>query len=162
MIIILMGVSGCGKTTVGHLLAQRLHWPYLEADDFHPAANVEKMRAGAPLQDEDRWPWLDRLNATLRTHQARGENVILGCSALKEAYRDRLAAGCTDVRWVHLKGSFELIEARLRARKGHYMPVTLLRSQFATLEEPTYALVVSIEREPEAIAREILDRFALS
>ena len=155
-----MGVSGTGKTTVGRLLAQRLGWPFLDADDYHPPANVEKMRGGTPLTDEDRWPWLDRLNALLREQQAAGRSAVLGCSALKQKYRDRLAADLEDVRWVHLKGSFELIESRLKARRGHYMPAALLRSQFAALEEPIAAIVADISPCAEEIARRLARRFS--
>lgn len=158
MILILMGVSGSGKTTVGHELSARLDWPYLDADDFHPPENVEKMRAGTPLSDEDRWPWLDALNAQLRDFDARSQSAILGCSALKAVYRARLAHDCGEVHWVHLAGAFELIEARLRARKGHYMPASLLRSQFATLEAPEEAITVDIDATPAQIASRILDQ----
>ena len=152
MIVVLMGVSGSGKTTVGRLLSERLGWPLQDADDFHPPANIEKMRAGIPLTDDDRWPWLDRLNGLLRIKDSNRENALLACSALKQKYRDRLAAGCRDLRWVHLKGSFELIESRLKARKGHYMKAGLLESQFATLEEPVDAITAEIAAGPEAIA----------
>lgn len=158
MILILMGVSGSGKTTVGRELSARLDWPYLDADDFHPPENVEKMRAGIPLSDEDRWPWLDALNAQLRDFDARGQSAILGCSALKAVYRARLAQGCSEVHWVHLTGSFELIEARLRTRKGHYMPANLLRSQFATLEAPEEAITIDIDATPGQIASCILEQ----
>jgi gluconokinase len=156
MIVVLMGVSGSGKTTVGELLARRVGWPYLDADDYHPPANVEKMRAGTPLTDADRWPWLERMNGLLRERDAGNESAVLGCSALRQVYRERLAAGLRDVRWVHLKGSFELIQNRLAARKHRYMPATLLRSQFATLEEPKDALTVDIGAEPEAVAEDVL------
>jgi gluconokinase len=162
MIVVLMGVSGSGKTTVGEVLSRELAWPYLEGDDHHPAANVEKMRAGTPLTDADRWPWLDRLNALLRQRQAGGENVILGCSALKQIYRHRLAQELRDVRWVHLKGSFELIQSRLQARQHRYMPASLLQSQFATLEEPTDAFTVNIDDTPEALARTIVAGLGLA
>jgi len=152
MIVVLMGVSGCGKTTVGKLLSQRLGWPLLDADDFHPPANIEKMRSGIALTDDDRWPWLDRLNGLLKDRESHGESALLACSALKSKYRDRLAAGCSDLRWVYLKGSFELIESRLKARKGHYMKAGLLESQFAALEEPTDAITADIDAAPEAIA----------
>jgi gluconokinase len=151
MIVVLMGVSGSGKTTIGELLAQRLGWAYLDADDYHPASNVEKMRAGTPLTDEDRWPWLDRMNGMLRERGARGENLILGCSALRQVYRERLEAGVPHVHWVHLKGSFELIRSRLLARKHRYMPPSLLQSQFATLEPPRDALTVDIGAAPEQV-----------
>lgn len=152
MIVVLMGVSGAGKTTVGKLLSERLSWPLLDADDFHPAANIEKMRSGIALTDEDRWPWLDRLNSLLKEKESKGESALLACSALKQKYRDRLAAGCSDLRWVYLKGSFELIESRLKARRGHYMKAGLLESQFAALEEPVDAITADIDAAPEAIA----------
>ncbi len=152
MIVVLMGVSGSGKSTVGKLLSERLGWPLLDADDFHPPANIEKMRSGIALTDEDRWPWLDRLNGLLRDKVANGESALLACSALKQKYRDRLAASCSDLRWVYLKGSFELIESRLKARKGHYMKAGLLESQFAALEEPVDAITLEISSAPEAIA----------
>ena len=152
MIIVLMGVSGAGKTTVGELLSERLGWPLLDADAFHPPANIEKMRSGIPLTDEDRWPWLDRLNSLLKENDSNGASALLACSALKQKYRDRLAAGCSNLRWVYLKGSFELIEARLKARKGHYMKAGLLESQFAALEEPVDAITADIGAAPEAIA----------
>jgi gluconokinase len=150
--IVLMGVAGCGKTTVGLLLAERLGWRFLDADDFHSPANVEKMRSGQPLTDDDRWPWLDRLNGLLRENGS----AILACSALKQRYRDRIAAGVDDVRWVHLTGSFELIGSRLAARKGHYMPASLLASQFNTLEPPDDALAIDVADTPEMLAERIL------
>ena len=156
MIVVLMGVSGSGKTTVGEIVARELAWPYLDADDYHPAGNVEKMRAGTPLTDADRWPWLDRMNALMREQQARGENLVLGCSALKQVHRDRLALGLREVRWVHLRGTFELIQSRLQARKHRYMPASLLQSQFATLEEPADALTVDIADTPQALARTVI------
>lgn len=151
--IVLMGVAGCGKTTVGVLLAERLGWRFLDADDFHSPANVEKMRSGQPLTDDDRWPWLDRLNGLLREDGP----AILACSALRQRYRDRIAAGVDDVRWVHLVGTFELIGARLAARKGHYMPATLLASQFDTLEPPDAALTVDVADMPEVLAERIVN-----
>jgi gluconokinase len=143
MIIALMGVSGSGKTTVGEALAHALGWVFLDADQFHPPANVEKMRAGHPLTDADRAPWLARIADELRAILARGESAVLACSALRAAYRDRIAqAG--DVRFVYLAGDFATIDARLAARHHRYMPSTLLASQFATLEEPRDALRVDI------------------
>jgi gluconokinase len=162
MIVVLMGVSGSGKTTVGEIVARELAWPYLDADDYHPAANVEKMRAGTPLVDADRRPWLDRINQLLSERQARGDNLVLGCSALKQAYRDRLAQGLRDVRWVHLRGSFELIQSRLQVRKHRYMPASLLQSQFATLEPPADALTVDIAGTPQALARTIIEGVGLA
>ena len=161
MIVVLMGVSGCGKTAVGQVLARELGWSFLDADDYHPAANVEKMRSGRPLTDEDRWPWLDRLNELMHAHDEKDENVVLGCSALKQVYRDRLSKALTDVRWVHLKGSFELITTRLQQRKHRYMPASLLQSQFNTLEEPRDALTLEIFDPPELLARRIRDDLTL-
>jgi gluconokinase len=152
VIVILMGVSGSGKTTVGRQLAETLNWTLLDADDFHPPANIEKMSRGIPLDDSDRWPWLDRLNAMVKAISSRDENVLLACSSLKARYRERLARDCGDVKWVYLKGDFGLIESRLMARKGHYMKAGLLQSQFAALEEPENALEVDIGDEPARIA----------
>ena len=128
-----MGVTGCGKTTVGSMLAEACGWDFHDADDFHPAANVAKMKNGAPLTDEDRWPWLERLNAFLIDSDSQGKSLVLACSALKQVYRDRLARGCAAVRFVFLDGDKELIRARLLERRGHYMNPTLLDSQFAIL-----------------------------
>ena len=148
VILVLMGVCGCGKTTVGEALADAIGCRFLDADDYHPEANVAKMARGVPLTDEDRWPWLDILANELRQILAKGEHAVLACSALKEAYRQRLKrAG--DVRIVYLKGDQATIAARLAARQHAYMPPTLLPSQFAALEEPVDALVVDI-REPVA------------
>ena len=157
--IIVMGVSGCGKSTVAGLIAQALALPFRDGDSFHPASNVEKMRAGIPLTDEDRWPWLAAMAAWIESHRGRGETVVLACSALKRVYRDALRAGHDDVRFVFLKGTKEEIAARLAARKGHYMPPSLLDSQLATLEPPSAderPITVSIMATPEAIAAEAL------
>lgn len=155
MIVVLMGVSGSGKTAIGEILARDLRCAWFDADDYHPAANVEKMRAGHPLTDADRWPWLDRLNELLRAEDTKGESAVVGCSALKQIYRERLAQGLGDVRWVHLKGSFELIQSRLQQRKHRYMPASLLQSQFDTLEEPHDALTVDIADPPAVLAARI-------
>ena len=143
-----MGVSGSGKSTVGPALAAELDWPFLDADSLHPPANVAKMASGIPLTDADRWPWYDRIVAEMRRYAAAGENVVIACSALKQAYRDRLASGGS-VRVVYLKGDAKTIAPRLAGRRGHFMPPSLLASQFATLEEPDNAIVVDI-REPVA------------
>ena len=156
MIVILMGVSGVGKTTIGQVLSEKLGWPLFDADEFHSPASIEKMRNGIPLEDADRWPWLDRMNAMIVEKEGRGDSVLLACSALKQAYRDRLAKGTADLRWIYLKGSFDLIRKRLEARKGHYMKAGLLESQFATLEEPGNALAIDIDGTPDAIADFIL------
>ena len=140
--IVIMGVSGCGKSTVGAALSAALGIPYRDGDDLHPAANVEKMRAGIPLGDADRWPWLDRVAETL----CHGAPVIVGCSALRRAYRDRIRAGaCGPVRFVHLTGSRDVIAARMAARQGHYMPLSLLDSQLATLEPPGRDEAVTVD-----------------
>jgi gluconokinase len=156
MKVILMGVTGVGKTTVGQILAAKTGWPLYDADAYHSPANVEKMRAGIPLTDDDRWPWLDRLNALLREAESRGESAILACSALKQRYRDRLQQGLRSVRWVYLKGDIELIRSRLRERKGHYMNPALLQSQFDALEPPSGALIVDVADEPEALVQQVL------
>ncbi|MFO1309021.1 MAG: gluconokinase [Burkholderiales bacterium] len=154
MIVVVMGVTGCGKSTVGAALAQRMGWRFLDADDFHPPANVAKMAAGTPLTDGDRWPWLDRLAAELRAIEQSGGSAVLACSALKASYRARLAAA-GNVRFVHLAGDEATIAARLASRRHRYMPASLLASQFATLEAPENAIEVDVrlpvERQVEAI-----------
>ena len=143
MIVVVMGVSGSGKTTIGTALATRLGWAFVEGDDWHPPQNVAKMSAGTPLADEDRWPWLDRLAAEMAAIDARGEHAVLACSALRQAYRDRISrAG--PVRYVYLAGDHDTIAARLAGRKNHYMPPALLASQLATLEPPTDAIVIDV------------------
>jgi len=143
MIVALMGVCGSGKTAVGEALAKDLGWPFFDGDDFHPPDNVAKMASGTPLEDADRWPWLDRLAAEMRSFNDRGGDAVLACSALKEAYRERIGrAG--DVRFVHLKGDFDTIAARLATRAHRYMPPTLLASQFAALEEPRDAIAIDV------------------
>lgn len=132
--LVVMGVAGSGKTTVAHILAERLGWVVAEADEFHPAANVAKMAAGTPLTDEDRWPWLAAIAAWIGEQDAAGRSSVVTCSALRRAYRDVLAAAPGRVRFVHLDGTPELIGDRMSHRTGHFMPTTLLPSQFATLE----------------------------
>jgi gluconokinase len=149
MIVVVMGVCGCGKSTVGKALAEELGWPFHDADDFHPAANVAKMAAGEPLTDDDRWPWLDRLAAEMRAAQAGGGNAVLACSALKQAYRDRIATA-GNVRFVHLAGDVDTIAGRLAARRHRYMPASLLASQFAALEPPRDAITVDVRDEVDA------------
>lgn len=150
-----MGVTGCGKTTVGAMVASACGWELYDADDFHPAENVAKMRSGIALDDSDRWPWLDRLYRFIINNDRQGRSLVLACSALKQAYRDRLARGCGSVRFVFLDGEKELIRGRLLARQGHYMDPNLLDSQFAILERPADALVFDISASPETLAREI-------
>lgn len=152
MIVALMGVSGAGKTVVGEALAADLGWPFFDADDFHPPANVAKMAAGTPLTDADRWPWLDQVATEMAEVNERGAHAVLACSALKQAYRDRLSRA-TDIRFVYLSGDYETIAARLAARSHRYMPPALLASQFASLEPPRDAIVVDVrERIPVQIA----------
>jgi gluconokinase len=158
VIVILMGVTGCGKTTVGALLAQDCGWDFHDADDFHPAENVAKMKSGAPLDDEDRWPWLERLNAFLLDGERQGKSLVLACSALKQVYRDRLARGCAAARFVFLDGDLELIRARLATRQGHYMNPKLLDSQFAILERPRDALRLDAAASPAELVRSIKER----
>ncbi len=153
--LVIMGVSGCGKSSVGAGLADRLGIPYRDGDDLHPAANVDKMRAGVPLTDADRWPWLDRVAEVLRDDAP----VIVGCSALRRVYRDRIRDGAGGpVQFIHLAGDRAVIAARMAARTGHYMPTTLLDSQFATLEPPGVdeALTVEIDQPLPAILTTIL------
>ena len=155
MIVVVMGVSGSGKSTTGTALARTLGWPFVEGDDLHPPGNVAKMAAGIPLTDDDRWPWLDRIVDELRALSKTSPDVVIACSALKQSYRDRLApAG--DVRFVHLHGDRETIAARLAMRHHRYMPATLLDSQFATLELPADAIVVDIRDDVAAQVRKIV------
>ena len=158
MIMLLMGVAGCGKTTVGEQLAERLGWPYQEGDALHPPANVAKMAGGTPLTDADRLPWLAAVAAWIDARRAAGECGVVSCSALKRAYRQLLIGDRPDVRLVYLQGTRAQLAERLAARTGHYMPAGLLDSQLATLEEPTAAeqpLVVTIDRPVEAIVTAI-------
>ena len=158
MMVIVMGVSGSGKTTVGRLLSRELDYEFLDADDFHPEANVAKMAKGVALTDDDRWPWLDAIIAAMHERAARGSGAVIACSALKEASRDRLRRGASavdEVRVVYLKGDAATIAPRLASRKGHYMPASLLESQFAALEEPRDALVVDVRQTTEEQARQI-------
>ena len=157
--IVVMGVSGCGKTTVASRLAQRLGWDFAEADTFHSAANVQKMQSGIPLTDADRWPWLDGIAAWIEGKRREGRHCIVACSALKRAYRERLANGHDDVRFVYLRGAYETIAARMAGRTGHYMPLSLLQSQFDALEEPAAdegALILPIETPPDELVEAIV------
>lgn len=158
VIIIVMGVSGCGKSTVGRLVAGQLGFEFRDGDDFHPAANVAKMRAGTPLNDADRKPWLEAIAAYMRSTHNEGRGAVVACSALKEAYRDILLRKEPWVRFVHLTGPREVIAERLKARAGHFMPPTLLDSQFATLETPPDAWSEDLRRPPEEIAASIIER----
>lgn len=155
MIILLMGVAGSGKTTIGELLAADLGWPFFDADSFHPTANVEKMSRGIPLTDADRLPWLDAIRAKMDDLLRRGESAVITSSALKESYRDRLGVDRPGVRLVHLTGDYDLILRRMQERADHFMPPELLRSQFDTLEAPRDALTLDIALPPEEIAAAI-------
>jgi gluconokinase len=161
MIVAVMGVTGSGKTTVGQLLAKRLGWEFADADDFHSAANKDKMHRGIPLTDADRIPWLAAIHEKLAHFNGEGRSAVLACSALKQAYRDLLFHDL-EVRLVYLKGGHELIDQRLHARKGHFADDKILAAQFADLEEPTDALVVDIHPEPERIVDEICQRLNLA
>lgn len=160
--VVVMGVSGSGKSTIGKPIAERLHCPFRDADSFHPKANIDKMASGQPLTDEDRWPWLRAIAAYIAEHRKAGTICVVTCSALKRSYRDIVTdKQSPDVRLVYLKGDFDLIEARLKARKGHFMPPELLRSQFAALEEPgseERAITVSIDATPEEIVARVMEK----
>ena len=155
MIIIVMGVSGAGKTTVGRLLSEDLSWPFFEGDDFHPPANVAKMSEGIPLTDEDRWPWLDSLRKLISGLVTEGQDAVIACSALKQAYRDRLQQGDKEIVFAYLKGDYEMITNRLAVRQDHFMNPDLLVGQLSTLEEPQMVLTVGIDRDPSEIVRAV-------
>ena len=152
--MVVMGVTGAGKTTVGSLLAQQLGWEFADADSFHSPANVEKIRLGIPLDDADRAPWLSALRQALERWVTEHRNAVLACSALKESYRDQLALG-SEVKFVYLKGSYDLIYQRLRQRHGHFASEKILASQFADLEEPGDVLTLDIDQSPEQIVSAI-------
>jgi gluconokinase len=160
MIVIIMGVVGAGKTTIGTLLANQLGWQFADADDFHPAANIEKIRQGIPLTDADRDPWLESLSHTIEGWIAANENAVLACSALKRSYREKLSVA-PEVRFVYLKGSPGLIAGRLHARHGHFAGESILTSQIADLEEPEVAIVADIRQDPLQIVDSIRKQLGL-
>jgi gluconokinase len=164
LIVVVMGVSGSGKTTVATLVSAALGCQFQEGDDLHPASNVEKMRRGTPLTDDDRTPWLHKIADEIDDWRAKGESGILTCSALKRSYRDIIIGNRREVTLVYLKGSYELIRRRLSERHDHFMPLALLDSQFATLQEPTpdeHAIVVDVSGRPAEIAAEIVHQLAV-
>jgi gluconokinase len=159
MILIVMGVSGCGKTTIGEMLAERLKCDFADADSFHSQANKDKMHKGIPLTDDDRWPWLAAIRASIVEKQADGTTHVYACSALKRVYRDILRDGDTDVTFVYLKGTPELLQERIKTRKGHFFDPKLLQSQLDTLEPPGLdeAIEVDIALSPEEIVAKVLN-----
>ncbi|HTI69830.1 MAG TPA: gluconokinase [Candidatus Limnocylindria bacterium] len=162
MVLVVMGVSGSGKSTVGSAIAAKLGWPFRDGDDFHPPANRAKMSQGIPLVDEDRWPWLDAIAQFARETEKNAGNAVVACSALKQAYRDRLHAGCGDMRFIYLHGTRELLAERMNARTGHFMPPSLLTSQLATLEPPADAVWVDIALPPAEIVSEVISKLGIS
>ncbi len=158
MIIILMGVSGVGKTTVGQLLAQELGLPFFDGDDFHSPDNIAKMQRGEPLSDGDRTPWIESLQEFIQTLLKRGEGAVIACSALRTAYRQRLSGDREVVKFVLLKGSYDLIRQRLDQRRGHFMAASLLDSQLKSLEAPEDSLVVEVDATPAEIVEEIVEQ----
>ncbi len=160
MIIVLMGVTGSGKSTVGNLLAQQLGWRFFEGDDFHSPDNIQKLRRGEPLSDEDRKPWLEAIREAIRTAIDRGENAVIACSALKKSYRKVLQID-GQVSCVYLKASIALIQERLKNRVGHFMNPSLIQSQFATLEEPGEGLQIDAGLSPAEIVQVIRNKFSI-
>ncbi len=160
-VIYIMGVAGSGKSTIGIKLSEATAIPFFDADDFHPPANKEKMKAGKPLNDEDRKGWLTTINETAKENSQKS-GAIIGCSALKEKYRNQLSEGIkSTVHWIILQGSFSLIQERMKARKDHFMPAGLLQSQFDTLETPAYAVVMDIKNDPDEIVADIIKKLSL-
>lgn len=160
-IVLLMGVSGSGKTTIGKLLAERLGWHFYDADDFQPRDNLAKMAQGLPLNDRDRRPWLLAIHDLLAGLAAKSRQAVVACSALKQDYRDLLSAGITGLGYVYLKGDFALLEDRLRRRTGHFFKPGLLGTQFEILEEPADALTVNVDNPPDSIVERILKGLGL-
>lgn len=156
MIVIVMGVSGSGKTTIGNSLANRLKWQFYEGDDFHSQESIKKMASGVPLTDDDRAPWLERLRDVMGQCRNAGTDAVIACSALRQSYRTYLAEGASDVRIVYLKGDYGAIRERIIRRHGHFMNDTLLESQFSVLEEATDAIVAYVSEEPQAIITKVV------
>ena len=156
LVVVLMGVSGSGKSTIGPLLAQALGGEYVEGDRFHPPENVAKMKGGTPLDDADRKPWLEAIAAAIRDWQSGAHAVVVSCSALKQSYRDVLSRDAPGLRFVWLKGDKDLIAARLAARRGHFMPPSLLDSQYRILEPPKDAIVADVARPPDELVAEVV------
>jgi gluconokinase len=158
-VLVVMGVSGCGKSTIGTQIAIQLHWEFEDGDWFHPASNIEKMHSGHPLTDDDRWPWLNAIADFVDATRRAGNHAVIACSALKRSYRAIIVGNRPDVRLVYLKGDIDLIARRVAARHEHFMPLELLQSQFAALEEPgpdENPIVVSVEPPPRAIVAQVL------
>jgi gluconokinase len=160
MVILVMGTTGAGKTTIGRLLAARVGWTFLDADDFHPPANIEKMKHGIPLTDVDRLPWLGKIHEELVSLSKERKNAVLACSALKQRYRDQLSAGL-DFKIVYLRGTYDDMRHHIEARHGHFAGEAILAGQFADLEEPTDALVLEVGHTPEQLASEAIERLNL-
>src|SRR5262252_5082941 len=156
-----MGVTGSGKSTIGTMLANKLGWAFLEADEFHSAANIAKMKQGIPLTDEDRAPWLSAIHMELERQSEAGKSCVLGCSALKQSYRDTLGAGL-EMRTVYLKGTYEEMRAHILARHGHFAGEGILAGQFRDLEEPQDAIVIPVKQTPGEIVRQTLHELKLS
>jgi gluconokinase len=160
MFILVMGVTGAGKTTVGQRLASHLGWPFLDADNFHPPENIAKMSHGIPLTDADRWPWLNNIHAELLHLTSTGSNAVLACSALKQSYRDALSAS-VDLRIVYLRGTYEQMRRHIEARHGHFAGEAILAGQFRDLEEPANALVLDVSHTPGQLVAEIASELRL-
>lgn len=161
-VIYIIGVAGSGKSTIGRQYAEAAGLPFYDGDDFHPPENVAKMAAGQPLEDADRWGWLQAIHQFVQQELQAGRSLALACSALKQAYRQQLSEGITtQVIWVYLEGDFELIRKRMEARKGHFMPAALLQSQFDALEPPANAITLDIRQSPGVLVRQLCHKIDL-